>query len=644
MNSAETILEFNIIKEKLCAHAVSDAAKRKLAALSPFADERICQAAMEETTQARRIIDNVGSPPLSFTEEIAKLLILCEKGSMLSPEQIESVSMFISCCRRMIGYLKKTEALHTQLDGYGRSMHELTDLQAQLDQAVQNAVVISSASAALKDLRRKIENESAQIKKVLADLLRSKKKMFADGFVTQRNGRYVVPVKKEYKNQIAGSVVDISGTGGAYFIEPAAVSKAQDKMNALKLEEDGEIRRILYALTALIDRRAPEIRVNIDALTTLDFIFAKAKLSAELDAVPVAVRADRAIRFAKGRHPLLEKSKCVPLDFSIGTTERGIVITGPNTGGKTVALKTVGLLSMMAQSGLHVPVESGEFAVNSLILADIGDGQSISENLSTFSSHIVSVVDILRAADQGALVLLDELGSGTDPAEGMGLAIAILEELRTRGCLFVATTHYPEVKQYAARAEGLANARMAFDKESLNPLYRLEIGAAGESCALYIAKRLGFPARMLERARRETYGKNARGVSRDCDFPLPALKTAPPKISPARENQKSAPPNIAGGGRRKFQLGDSVSVLPKQQIGVVFRAEDAKGNVGAQVKGEQFFVNRKRLRLMVPAAELYPPDYDFSILFDSVDNRKARRKMEKRHMPGLVVEIEKPRS
>lgn len=636
MLTTETILEFGQIKEMLCSYAMSEQAKGRLAELAPTLKEWECRRWMEETTEARRVLDVMGNPPLASVREMDRILGLSEKGAMLSPEQLECVAGFLTSCKRMKAYLERAESLNVGLADYGRSMDILPELLEEITAAVQNGGVLDTASPALRDIRRKIDNQAAQIKRKLDDLLRSRRSCFSDGYVSQRNGRYVLPVKREYKNQISGTLIGTSSTGGTCFIEPAAVSKLQDQINLLEIEADNEIRRILYTLTALVDEAAPTLKIDVEAMVTLDFAFAKAKLSAELRAVPVPVETSRAIQIRQGRHPLLRREECVPLDFSIGGEIRGVVITGPNTGGKTVALKTVGLLSMMAQSGLHVPVESGSFSMNNLILCDIGDGQSIAENLSTFSAHISNIIQILSQAGEQSLVLLDELGSGTDPAEGMGIAVSILEELRTKNCLFLATTHYPEVKAYAANTDGLVNARMAFDRESLKPLYRLEIGEAGESCALYIAKRLGFPAHMLERARDAAYHAAPVEAVLDDTLAQDAAKSLPQTHGPIVE--KAARPQKPCGGQR-FQLGDSVTVHPGGELGIVFRPMDGKGRVGVQIRGEKNYVSYKRLRMKTPAQELYPPDYDFSIIFDSVENRKTRRQMDKRHVPGAEIAV-----
>ena len=360
-----------------------------------------------------------------------------------------------------------------------------------------------------------------------------------------------------------------------------------------------------------------------------------------MNGIEPEITVERRMEIKNGRHPLLDKDRCVPLHFALGGDVKGIVITGPNTGGKTVALKTVGLLTMMAQSGLHVPADKGTcLSMMANVLCDIGDGQSISQNLSTFSSHMVNVLDILKNTCRDSLVLLDELGSGTDPMEGMGIAIAILDVLREKGCLFVATTHYPEVKEYAYNAPGLKNARMAFDRESLQPLYRLEMGEAGESCALYIVKRLGFSDEMIARAREAAYGrpdtKHAAAIPA-AGKPLTVQTAALPQPGIQRETV----PKPTSTHAAQFQLGDSVLIYPERELGLVFAPADDMGLVGVQVKGIKKRIPHKRLKRHVAAENMYPDDYDFSIVFDSVENRKARHKMGKGHRPDMVIRYEK---
>lgn len=639
MNINKT-LEFDKIIEMLCEFAFTDVAKQKLSDLKPYLNERDVISKTKETTEARMIYDSVGNPPLTAMKDINKILEISEKGGMLIPEQLSNVVQFISSSRRIKAYLKKAEILNIEIAYYGQSIDGLDFLYEEIDRCIRNNIVDNYASKELREIRRKIENVNGQIKAKLEHILRSKKEYFSDGFVSTRNGHFVLPVKKEYKHQVQGSVIDTSSTGSTYFIEPLAVSKLQDELALLKIAESNEENKILYTLSSFVDDCSAEIKLNIDAMETLDFIFAKAKLSSHMKAIPANINTNRVIKIEDGRHPLLNQAECVPLNFSIGDGINGVVITGPNTGGKTVALKTVGLISLMAQSGLHVPCKNAEICMNNAILCDIGDGQSITENLSTFSSHIKNIIKILTQTSEQSLVLLDELGSGTDPAEGMGIAIAILEELRQKQCLFVATTHYPEVKEYAKNADQLINAKMAFDKESFKPLYKLEIGEAGESCALYIAKRLGMPKRMLEIAYNEAYCKNKLTQQNDIDtsFIEEAKEMQQAEKLVSIQKQENKPNN--NGRAASFNIGDSVFVYPNKQIGIVCQKANSKGEVGVQIQKEKQLINHKRLKLNVAATELYPDDYDFSIIFDTVANRKARHQMGKRHRPDLQVTIE----
>jgi len=510
-----------------------------------------------------------------------------------------------------------------------------------------------------------------QIKAKLDSLLRNNSQWFSENFVSIRNNRFTLPVKKEFKNKVSGTVIDISQSGGTYFIEPAQAAKYQEEISMLQIEEENEVRRILYVLTTQVEEKLTSIRLNIEAMETLDFIFAKARLSMAMKASVPEITTERKIRIRTGRHPLLKNGDIVPLDFHIGDGLPGMVITGPNTGGKTVALKTIGLLSLIAQSGLHVPAEEAVLTLNNYVLCDIGDGQSISENLSTFSSHMTNIIEILKLADDQSLVLLDELGSGTDPAEGMGLGIAILEELLRKNCLFVTTSHYPEIKTFAQETVGLVNARMAFDKQTLLPLYILEIGEAGESCALYIASRLGLPKRLIQRADRAAYGESVPSIQNTssntalshtgdvsrCNNLSPVSgqiddgdviekervsATGTDKTASSGNRIKRETPNKSAEPPRsmRFNIGDSVIVYPQKEFGIVYQKANEKGEVGVQVKKNKILVNHKRLKLQVPASELYPDNYDFSIIFDTVANRKARKVLGKRHDPNVVVEYD----
>lgn len=641
MDQSLKSLEYYKILEMLGEHAVSETAKQKLLNLKPYLNQSEVQLKTQETTEGRKILDVMGTPPLSTMKDILMIVELSQKGVMLIPEQLNHIAQFITSCQRMKSYLKRAEAYSDTIAYYGESIHELNNLYEEIITSIRNNTVDDNASKELKDIRRKMDHISQNIKTKLDSILRSKKEYFTDGYVSKRNGHYVLPVKKEYKNQIGGSVLDISSTGSTYFIEPSAVIKLEDELSLLQIEEDNEVRKILYTLTGLVESHAMTIQINMEAFFTLDIIFAKARLSQDMKAIPARMSELRTIKIVNGRHPLINPKECVPLNFSIGNGIHGIVITGPNTGGKTVALKTVGLLALMAQSGLHVPCEDAEICMSNAVLCDIGDGQSITENLSTFSSHITNIISILNHSDRESLILLDELGSGTDPAEGMGIAIAILEELKDKGCLFVATTHYPEIKEYATQSEFIVNAKMAFDRESLKPLYQLQIGEAGESCALYIAKRLGLPKRMLQRAYDEAYKKSKDTITPVIDNSFLNDMVDQPTEVKTVSLQQDKNQTLVNSRSERFQIGDSVLIYPQKKIGIVYQRATKTGEIGVQIQHKKQLVNHKRLQLIAPVSELYPDNYDFSIIFDTVENRKSRHKMEKGHQPGLEIRYEK---
>lgn len=625
-------LEFDAIRDRLAQLTLSERAHSQALSLAPLLDEAVLAARMAETTGARRILDSFGSPPLSSLQEVVKALRLCQAGAMLVPEQLNAVAGFLNTCDRMRKYLRRAAEVERVVAPMGQSLDPLPDLYETLDAAIVGDTVSEQASPELKRLRRKIESSGEQLRARLETLLRNKRDWFSEQFVVQRGGRYALPVKREYKAQVPGSVVDISSSGNTYFIEPLQARKLSEELNELRIAEDNEVRRILYELTGAVDACGRELAQNVACMETLDFLFAKARLSAQMRASEPALTAERVIVIRKGRHPLLDPERCVPLDFEIGGKVRGVVITGPNTGGKTVALKTVGLLSLMAQSGLHTPAGEGSvFGMQGQVLADIGDGQSIAENLSTFSSHMTNIIAILGAVTHESLVLLDELGSGTDPAEGMGLGLAILEALRASGCLFVATSHYPQIKTYAAQAEGLINARMTFDRDSLAPLYALEMGEAGESCALYIAQRLGFPEPLLKAAREAAYGLRQDAPATLPEMPALAAPQTPSVLRRA-ETRPEAPRRCDS-----FHVGDSVRVYPQKDIGRVYRSADDKGMLGVQVKGQKLLVNHRRVKLLVASEALYPENYDFDIVFDTVENRKARHTLARKHDPNAVI-------
>lgn len=633
MNDTFQTLEFYKIRELLAANAHTGWAKEQLSKLEPFLSENELRHSLRETTEAREILDQAGTPPLTALEDMDKILITAGQGACLTPEQLEYVARNLTAVRRLKDYLCRCKSLEIGLAFYETDLNSLEEIQEEIHQKIRNGRVDDYASKLLKDLRQEIQQADAKMRAKADSILKNQKECFSDSYVTMRSGRVCLPVKKDYKFRISGSVIDKSSTGQTLFIEPSAVAKLGEELAILKLDEENEERRILYTLSDMISEQEEIMRSNIRVIEKLDYIFAKGKLSFDMNAVVPGINTGRYIRIVKGRHPFLNQETCVPLDFQIGGQVCGVIITGPNTGGKTVAIKTAGLLNLMAQCGLHVPCEEGDFAMNNQILCDIGDGQNITENLSTFSAHITNVLSILRKATRESLVILDELGSGTDPAEGMGIAVAILEELRACGCLFLATTHYPEVKAYAERTEGVVNARMAFDRESLRPLYRMETGKGGDSCALYIAKRLGMPENMLKTAGKAAYGTEEIGFSWGDGEPEVKKEFAPKII---RRKEVKTNTSLA----EIYQIGDCVTVYPDQKLGIVCRKINEQGSLQVQLKDKKIWINHKRVKIHVKAEALYPEDYDFSIIFESVASRKARHQMERKYRPDLEVAAE----
>lgn len=625
-----TQIEFDKIKEQWMALAMTDDAKRKIGDMYIYLSEAELRKALRDTSDARKLIETLGAPPLQNVAEIRDILTAAEKGSCLTPHQLEQTGTVLAAVRRLKAYLDRGKMYGSSLAYYEENLTEHEELREEIYRQIRNGGVDDHASGTLRQIREQIGRCEEQMKQKAEQIMRANKTCMADHYYTFRNGRICVPVKKEYKLKISGSVIDKSATGSTLFIEPASVAKHGEELQLLKISEENEVYRILYTLTAMVADAADEVKENLALIEKLDFIFSKGKLSIDSDAVEPQINLNRKIALTDARHPLMDRETAVPLQFAPDSGTRGIVITGPNTGGKTVAIKTVMLCCMMAQCGLHVTCRRADICMNSSYLCDIGDGQNLSENLSTFSAHIKNVLEVLEEVNSDSFVIMDELGSGTDPAEGMGIAVAILEELRKSGALFLVTTHYPEVKEYAARTPDVINARMTFDQETLLPTYQMVLGEAGESCAFYIADRLGMPGEMLNTAIRAAYGEEAVGRY-GFQNPDSSPKRRPAdRIRPARE-----PKSLSRAGS-EYQRGDSVMVYPDKKIGIVCRPANDKGVLQVQLPGKKIWINHKRVKLHVAAAKLYPADYDFSIIFETVENRKIRHTMDRKYTEDVI--------
>jgi Mismatch repair ATPase (MutS family) len=646
--NTEKQIEFDKIKNIWAELAVTGYAKDCIEATEIILEEKELRKALRDTTNSRELVENLGNPPVQNVTEIREILENAEKGDCLTPYQLERVEKVLVAVERLIDYLKRGKQYNNPLAYYDENLNPLDELRDEIVRQIRNEMVEDRATKELFDIRNRILSLEDTMKQKAEQIIRSNKECMADSYYTMRNGRVCVPVKKEYKFKIPGSVIDKSATGNTLFIEPVGVAKCSEELQLMRIEEENEVYRILYILTAMVADSIPVIEENIKMIEKLDFIFSKGKLSLDLDCREPAINLERRIRLVRARHPLMDKQINVPLDFSLGEndesgeTVRGIVITGPNTGGKTVSIKTVMLNCYMAQCGLHVACKEADICMNSGYLSDIGDGQNLSENLSTFSAHIKNVMDILGVVNKDSLVIMDELGSGTDPAEGMGIAVAILEELRRSEANFLVTTHYPEIKDYAERSEHIVNARMTFDKETLRPTYKMVIGEAGESCAFYIADRLGMPKEMLEIAIEAAYGKDAVENYRFSEKLGETSGKMSGNRNKAADNKgkkivKMKKTHVAANLSEKYIIGDSVMVYPDKKIGIVCEPVNEKGILRVQLADRKIYINHKRVKLQVRAAELYPEDYDFSIIFDSVKNRKARHDMGRKLTDEVIV-------
>ncbi|MBR2566433.1 MAG: endonuclease MutS2 [Paenibacillus sp.] len=509
-------LEYRKILNTLISFAQTSMGKKKADQLEPVSDLEEVKRLLQQTDEAFTFERLKGSPSFGGIVDITASVKRAEIGGTLNPHELLSISTTTHAARRL---KRQIAALHE--DEPMESLFFISDQlseQKELEDAIRiciddNAEVADSASVTLAQIRRELRGGEARIREKLDSMIRSStvSKMLQDQLITIRGDRFVIPVKAEYRSYFGGIVHDQSGSGATLFIEPESIVAMNNKLRETRIREEREIEIILQKLTALVSEQGEWLIYDVDLLASLDFIFAKARLARELKATLPRMNDRGFLKLKKGRHPLIPIENVVPIDVELGNNYTSIIVTGPNTGGKTVTLKTIGLLSLMAMSGLFVPAEDGsQLCVFDAIYADIGDEQSIEQNLSTFSSHMTNIIRILKHMTPKSLILLDELGAGTDPAEGSALAISMLEHMHRTGCRMVATTHYSELKAYAYERKGVINASMEFDINTLSPTYRLLVGVPGRSNAFAIAERLGLPGYILDYARGEVKEEDQR--------------------------------------------------------------------------------------------------------------------------------------
>lgn len=638
-NHALQALEFDKIIQRIKEFAISALGRKLISELQPSDHIDRIRNQLAETSEAKAILMKTSAVPLQDLVGIETIIEKLGKGMSLQAEELANVSKLLKSTKKMKRFMEDKVTLAPKISQYAYSMFELGEVIEEIDKCIVNNSVADKASSNLEKIRKKIVVTEGRIKSKLANIINSSsyKKVLQDTNISIKNDHYVISVKSEYRKEVSGNVIDKSATGSTLFIEPEAVGALQGELTQLKFEEEKEIYQILLYLTHMVESCTREININIETLAFYDFVFSKGKYSKATDGNSVDLNLIGFTKIVNGRHPLLS-SPSVPLNFEIGKGYKALVITGPNTGGKTVALKTIGLFAAMVQSGIHVPVSAGSaFSIYTDILVDIGDGQSIEQSLSTFSSHIKNIIEIIKSATQYTLVILDEIGAGTDPTEGEGLAIAILESLFKTGSTIIATSHYAQVKVFAATTDGFINGCMTFDIRTLKPLFQLSIGTAGESNAFIIALRLGMSQKIVEKAHVITY-EETKDYSEYLDLDQSSevnhyKKSAQPPKSIVQEI-----PMSAQFKEHIFKIGDLVYVHTLKQKGLVYLNENKKGEIGIIIRDKRMLIQKKRLSPFIDGKDLYPVDYDLDIVLKSVEHRKKQKMMTKRHVEGLVIE------
>ena len=507
---AFTTLEYDKIIQLLAGKASSDPGRAMCLALTPGNSLSQIQLRQKQTGDALSRLFKKGSISFGSNHDIKHLCKHLELGGTLNSSDLLKIASMLENVARVKNFGRMEKEHEDSLSVFFEELEPLTNASTEIRRCIlAEDEFADDASSELKHIRKALAQTGDKIHSQLLHMVNGSYRTYLqDAVITMRNNRYCIPVKAEYKNQVPGMIHERSQTGSTLFIEPSAIVDLNNKIKELTEEEKEEIERILAQLSAMLSEHTEAMTRNGELMTILDFIFAKAELAIDMNATEPVLNEDGIINIRQGRHPLLDKKKVVPIDVRLGDGFRQLIITGPNTGGKTVSLKTVGLFSLMAQAGLHIPaLDRSQLTIFRNIYADIGDEQSIEQNLSTFSSHMTNIVKIMQEADNRSLILFDELCAGTDPTEGAALAIAILSTLHERGCYTMATTHYSEIKIYALSAEGVENACCEFDVETLSPTYHLLIGVPGKSNAFAISGKLGLSERIIDRAREQLSGE-----------------------------------------------------------------------------------------------------------------------------------------
>lgn len=658
-------LEYNTVKEQLRSYAVSYLGERQIDSLSPMTRLTQIRQALAETDEALGLIRHGASVPLPSLSGIENIMNLLGTGYLFTEQDFMHLLQFLRSCAQLMKYMQSKGEIAPNVSAYAGSMYTLDSLREEVERCIYLGRVTDHASKELLKTRKQVQVIEERLKKKLDTLLSKHRSILQDQLITRRGDRYCLPVQKEFRKLIRGTVHGESASGQTVFIEPDEIAALQMELSLHRAAEQREEMKILSELTRLADQAEYELRVNTDTVGMYDFLFAKARYALSYQGRSIHLVDHGVIRLRSARHPLV--NHMVPLDFHIGDAFKSLIITGPNTGGKTLCLKTIGLLTLMAQSGLLVPVgEGSQLSVFEQVAVDIGDGQSIEHQLSTFSAHIKNIIEILKMAGPSTLILIDEMASGTDPGEGTGLSIALLEEMHRRQATVVATTHFSEIKNFAASANGFENARMEFDTESLKPLYRLTIGEAGNSYAYAIALKLGIPPYIIERSKQIsatslTANADSLGESKPSgnEVNLAESRSLDPqdltrdntnrvnndrRESSAAHAKRPQPSDVEAQPVRPLQVGDRVHIPYMKEGGIIVEAEDAKGKLTVLIRRKKLKIAKQRVKLHIAGEELYPDDYDFDVVSQTKEIRKKRKQMSKKHVPGLSIEMPKDES
>ncbi|APH20423.1 endonuclease MutS2 [Clostridium botulinum] len=605
-------LHYYELKETIKEYCVSGLGKRLIDKLEPSSNIKIVNQRLDETSEGRRLLDASYNIPLEGIFNVLPLIEKIEKGASLEPTDLTMMSNFLRGCRKVKLFIKDKEGYAPTLSAYGENICDLSYIEEEINRSIRGSAVDSNASKELKKIRRSIDICESRIKEKLDKFLRNSanKEYIQEFFISQRDGKHTIAIKAAHKNKVQGTIVETSSKGTTVFMEPNVISKHTSDLTVLKAEESVEEYKILATLTEMLFERIKDLKMNVDVISEYDMIWAKAKYSKVINGIKPKLNDYGYIKIIKGKYPLIKDS--IPLDFEIGKDYRGLIITGPNAGGKTIVLKTIGLLTLAIQSGFHIEAEEGtEFSVFKKLFVDIGDNQSVENALSTFSSHVKNLAEIIRESTKSTLLLFDEIGSGTEPNEGSALAIAILEELYHKGSITISTTHYGEIKNFSKEHPDFENAAMEFEKETLEPLYKLSIGKVGDSNALYISKKMGLYDSIIDRARKYMYTKS---------YNYNLIEDS--KIIKNKELQ-------AEEEFYEYSVGDKVILLENNESAIVYKERDRLNNVTILYNKEFIEVNYKRIKLELKASELYPEGYDLNQLFISYKERKLEKDIKR---------------